>query len=75
MLSETRPDLRTTRVSQYVIHIIRIMYYQYVYVIHNTRDGQIWYTRGNIIIHLYIYISSFPRAVNWGIRLTDHVAP
>jgi len=61
---------------------IRNTYYTYfvlsIRIIHYTRDGQIWYTRGNIIIHLYIYKKTASRArwIGVGIRLiTDHVAP
>ena len=43
---------------------IRNTYYTYyvlsIRIIHNTRDGQIWYTRGNIIIHFYTYKKQLP---------------
>ena len=45
---------------------IRNTYYLYyvlsIRIIHNTRDGQIWNTRGNIIIHFYTYIKTASRA-------------
>ena len=44
--------------TKYVLYVfvlsIRII------IIHYTRDCQIWYTTGNIIIHLYIYIKQLP---------------
>ena len=51
------PVLR--RVAQYVIRI-DTYYVLSIRIIHNTRDGQIWNTRGNIIIHFILIKKQLP---------------
>jgi len=59
-------DLETSDLGLTIIQNRKYVLYVFVLsirIIRYTRDGQIWYTRGNTV---YSY-TQLPRAVNWGI--------
>ena len=62
----------TIRNTYYTCFVLSMYTYNALY----TRWPDLVY-KGQYNAYIFIYIknSLFPRAVNWGIRLTDHVAP